>query len=151
MRSKLEEFTLTSVVGYFYEMDRNKNYYNYIFSNNERHTMTPLEAHNYARKLMIDIWQGPGYVKAQRVKEFDGFGWHDSLRMNFRGPAHYRQYLKENNMHEVDIGDRPCEGKYEPPVWNEDLIRKAINEYKIPIGSVMAEALLSGELDFPEE
>jgi hypothetical protein len=132
-------------------MDRNKNFYNYIFSNNERHTMTPVEAHNYANKLKIDIWQGPGYLQAKREKAFDGFGWHDSLRMNFRGPAHYRQYLKENNMHEAGVGDNIQGKDFEPPVWNEELIRKAINEYHIPIGSVMAEALLSGELDFPEE
>jgi hypothetical protein len=35
-------------------------------------------------------------------------------------------------------------------VWTEELIRKAINEHKIEIGSILAEALLSGEVQFPE-
>jgi hypothetical protein len=132
--------------------DRNKNYYKYIFSNREQHTMTPIEAHQYARRKMIDILQGPGYEKGKREKEFDGFGWHSGLLMSFKGPAHYRQYLKENNMHEASINDRPMlEENYEPPVWNEELLRKAINEHGLQIGSVLAEALLNGELDWPEE
>lgn len=112
--------------------------------------MTPIEAHKYKERLKIDIWQGPGYEKGKREKSFDGFGWHDSLRMHFKGPRHYREYLKEHNMHEASIDDRPTGQDYEPPIWTEELIRKAINEYKIEIGSVLAEALLSGELDWPD-
>ena len=131
-------------------MDRNKtSYYNYVFSNGETHTMSPIEAHKYAYRKMIDIFQGPNYVKAKREKSFDGFGFHDSLQMTFRGPAHYRQYLKENNMHEASVNDKPMEEKYNKPIWDEDLIRKA-NSYGLDIGSVLAEALLSGELDYPE-
>lgn len=113
--------------------------------------MTPVEAMKYANRLKIDIWQGPGYLKGETTKLFDGWGWHSGLLMSFRGPNHYRSYLKENNMHEASANDCLQESKFEPPVWTEDLIRKAINEYGIHIGSVMAEALLSGELDFPEE
>lgn len=134
-----------------YQKDK---YYDYVFASafdQFTETMSPIEAHKFAHKHKLTILRGPNYIKGKKEKEFDGWGWHSSLQRSFKGPADYRQYLKANNMHEVDIGDRPCEGKYEPPVWNEDLIRKAINEYKIPIGSVMAEALLSGELDFPEE
>jgi hypothetical protein len=130
-------------------MDKNKALYNYVFSNGESITMSPIEAHKYAHRKMIDIFQGPGYVKAKREKAFDGFGFHDSLQMNFKGPAHYRQYLKENNMHEASVNDKPMEEKYTKPIWDEDLIRKA-NSYGLDIGSVLAEALLSGELDYPE-
>jgi hypothetical protein len=132
-------------------MDKNKAYYPYVFSNFEQHTMTPLEAHQYSRRKMIDILQGPGYEKGKREKSFDGFGWHDSLRMSFKGPGHYRSYLKENNLVEAGIGDRPSEYVYEPPIWDEDLIRKAINVHGVDIGGVLAEALLKGELDWPDE
>lgn len=112
--------------------------------------MTPIEAHKYKERLKVDIWQGPGYEKGRREKAFDGFGWHDSLRMSFKGPKHYRDYLKEHGLVEAGIGDRPSEHEYKPPRWDEDLIRLAIRE-GIEIGSVLAEALLSGELDFPED
>lgn len=130
--------------------DRNKNYYNYLFSNQERHTMTPIEAHKYAHKLKIDILEGPGFIKGKREKSFDGWGWHDSLLMSFRGPAHYRAYLREHNMVEASVNDKPMEEKYDKPIWDEDLIRKA-NSYGLDIGSVLAEALLKGELDYPED
>lgn len=130
--------------------DRNKQYYNYTFSNGERHTMNPVEAHRYKERLKIDIFEGPGYQAQKRQKAFDGFGWHDSLRVNFRGPAHYRTYLKENNLHEAGLGDRPTEHEYKPPRWDEDLIRQMVQN-GMEIGSVLAEALLSGELDYPED
>lgn len=131
-------------------MDRNKtSHYKYVFSNGVTQVMTPIEAHQYANRLKIDIFHGPNYVAAKREKSFDGYGWHDSLMMNFRGPAHYRQYLKENNMHEASVNDRPMEEKYNKPLWDEDLIRKA-NGHGMDIGSVLAEALLSGDLDYPE-
>lgn len=131
--------------------DRNKNYYRYTFSNGESQVMTPIEAHKYKERLKIDIWQGPGYRQGRREKSFDGFGWHDSLQMSFKGPRHYREYLKEHGMVEASVNDKPTEGKFEKPLWDEELIRKCINEYKIDIGSVLAEALLSGELDYPED
>lgn len=112
--------------------------------------MTPIEAHKYADKKKIDIFHGPGYVKASREKAFDGFGWHDGLRMNFKGPGHYRSYLKEHGLVEASLGDRPKEHKYEKPLWDEDLIRKC-NQMGMEIGSILAEALLSGELDYPED
>ena len=129
--------------------DRNKNHYDYIFSNNVRQKMTPVEAMKYANRVKVDIWQGPNYIKGETVKKFDGWGWHDGLLMTFRGPAHYRQYLKENNMHEAGRDDCPTEEKFEKPVWNEELLKKAC-ALGVEIGSVMAGALLSGELDFPE-
>lgn len=131
--------------------DRNKNYYNYEFSNGERHTMTPIDAHKYANKHKIDIFNGPGYIKAKKEKDWDGFGFHSGLQMSFKGPRHYREYLKEHGMVEASVNDKPTEGKYQKPIWDEALIRRCINEYKIDIGSVLAEALLSGELDYPED
>lgn len=131
--------------------DRNKNYYNYLFSNGERHTMTPVEAHKYKEKLKIDIFQGPGYQQARREKSFDGFGWHSSLQMSFKGPRHYREYLKEHGLVEAGLGDRPTEHEYKPPRWTEDLIREMVQVHGMEIGSVLAQALLSGELDYPED
>lgn len=89
------------------EYDRNKRYYNYVFSNGERYTMSPIEAH--------------------------------------------REYLKEHNMHEASINDCPMVEEYDPPVWTEELLRKAINHHGVSIGGVLAEALLKGEIDWPEE
>ena len=132
------------------DLDRSKNYYSYVFSNGVRQTMTPVEAHQYKERLKIDILQGPGWEKARRQKSFDGFGFHDGLRMTFKGPAHYRQYLKENNLHEAGLGDRPTEHEYKPPRWDEDLIRQMVQN-GMEIGSVLAEALLNGELDYPED
>ena len=132
------------------DLDRNKNVYNYVFSNGEKHTMSPLDAHKYANRKKINIFHGPGWEKAKREKSFDGWGMHDSLRVVFRGPAHYRAYLKEHNLVEAGLGDRPKEHEYKPPRWDEDLIRLAIRE-GVEIGSVLAEALLKGELDFPED
>jgi hypothetical protein len=94
------------------ELDRNKNHYNYLFSNGERHTMTPIEAHRYKERLKVDILHGPGWSQARREKSFDGYGWHDSLRMSFRGPRHYREYLKANGLVEAGLGDRPKEEGY---------------------------------------
>lgn len=131
--------------------ERNKSHYNYVFSNKERHVMTPVEAHRYSHKHKIDILQGPGYAEGKREKSFDGFGWHDSLRMSFRGPRHYREYLKEHNLVEAGLNDRPSEKDFSKPIWSEELIRKTVNEYSIDIGSVLAEALLAGELDYPED
>ena len=132
-------------------MDRNKQFYKYRFSNGETITMTPIEAHKYKHKLMIDILEGPNYVQGERGKKFDGFGWHDGLLRSFKGPKDYRDYLKANNMHEAGLNDCPQNREFEPPVWTEELISKAINYHKIEIGSVLAEALLKGEIDWPED
>ena len=53
-------------------------------------------------------------------------------------------------MVEASVGDKPTEGKFDKPVWDEDLIRKANNEYGLDIEGVLAEALLAGELDYPD-
>jgi len=131
-------------------MDRNKQFYNYRFSNGEAHTMTPIEAHKYAHKLKIDIFQGPNYIEGKREKSFDGFGWHSGLLRSFKGPKDYRDYLKANNMVEAGLNDRPNGEPFKKPLWDEDLIRKA-NSHGLDIGSVLAEALLAGHLDYPEE
>ena len=65
--------------------------------------MTPLDAHKYANKHKVDIWEGPNYIKGKKEKDWDGFGYHSGLMMSFKGPRHYREYLKEHNM--VDILD----------------------------------------------
>lgn len=132
------------------EFDRNKNIYNYVFSNGERQAMSPIEAHKYKERLKIDILHGPGYVQGKREKSFDGFGWHSGLLRSFKGPKDYRDYLREHNLVEAGLGDRPSEYVYKKPLWDENIIRKAISE-GVEIGSVLAEALLSGELDFPED
>ncbi len=113
--------------------------------------MTPLDAHKYAHKHKVDIWEGPGYLARKKEKSFDGFGWHDSLMMSFRGPAHYRSYLKENNLVEAGANDCLTEDKFTKPLWDEDLIRKCVQQYGIQIDSILAEALISGELDYPDE
>ena len=130
--------------------DRNKNHYNYIFSNGERQTMTPVEAHKYADRHKVDIWEGPGYQASERTKSFDGFGWHDGLLRSFKGPRDYRNYLKENNLHEAGLNDCPIDKEFTPPTWTEELIRKAINVHGLEIGGVMAQALLNGEIKWPE-
>ena len=131
-------------------MADNKKYYEFIFSNGERHTMTPLEGNRYAHKHKLDIFQGPNYVEGRKEKAWDGWGWHSSLQMSFKGPKHYRDYLRANNMEEWGNEDSPQHKEFRKPVWDEALIRKAINEHGIPIGSVLAEALISGEIDYPE-
>ncbi len=113
--------------------------------------MTPIEAHKYADRLKIDISYGPNYIKGEKQKSFDGWGWHDGLQMTFRGPRHYREYLKENGLVEASINDKPIEDKWDKPIWDEALIRRAINVHGLEIGSVLAEALISGELDYPED
>jgi hypothetical protein len=130
-------------------MIKNK-YYRYTFSNGEVHQMTAVEAYRYCFKKKIDIVDGPGYKPGRIKKTFDGYGLHSSLGVVFRGPSHYRQYLKEHNIEELAESDYPQYKEKEKPVWTEELIRKAINEYNIPIGSILAEALLSGEVDYPD-
>lgn len=130
-------------------MDNSKNLYRYVFSNGESYTMTPVEAHKYKYKKMIDIVSGPNYQSGKQQRTFDGWGYHDSLKRVFKGPNDYRSYLRENNLIEVGNEGPVIQKDYDPPIWNEDLLRKAAS-YGIEIGSVMAEALLSGELDYPE-
>lgn len=112
--------------------------------------MTPIEAHRYAHKHKIDIFHGPNYIEGKKEKSFDGFGWHSGLLRNFKGPKDYRDYLKANNMVEAGLNDCPQGNEFRPPVWTEELIRKA-NGYGMDIGSVLAEALLRGDLDYPED
>lgn len=131
-------------------MDRNKTNYHYEFSNGEKHIMNPLEAHKYSHRRKINILRGPGYIEGRREKSFDGWGWHDSLQRSFRGPKDYRDYLRANGLVEASVKDKPVEQQLDSPVWTEELVRKAINEFGIDIGSVMAEALISGEMDWPD-
>lgn len=130
--------------------ERNKMNFNYRFSNGEQNVMTPIDAHKYAYKHKVDILEGPGFIPGQKAKSFDGFGWHDGLNMSFKGPAHYRSYLREHNMVEASINDKPMEEKYEKPIWDEELIRKANREWGMEIGDNLAMALMNGELDYPD-
>jgi hypothetical protein len=127
-----------------------KTTYLYRFSNGDGGHMTPVEAHKYAHRHKVEIWEGPNYSEGKPRERFTGWGYHYGLRMVFRGPAHYREYLKANNLIEAGNEKAPLWEEPVKPIWTERLIRKAINEYGMDIGSVMAEALLSGELDFPE-
>jgi hypothetical protein len=113
--------------------------------------MTAIEAHKYAHKHKIDIFHGPNYIEGKKEKSFDGFGYHNGLMRTFKGPKDYRDYLKANGMVEAGLNDKPVEEEFKKPLWDEELIRKAINVHKLNIGSVMAEALLSGEIDYPED
>lgn len=112
--------------------------------------MTPLEGNRYAHRHKIDIIQGPNYVEGKKQKSFDGFGWHDGLQMSFKGPKHYRDFLKANRMEEWGNEDCPQHKPFKKPVWDEELISKCINVHGLEIGSVLAEALLNGEIDYPE-
>lgn len=131
-------------------LNQNERYYNYTFSNGARHLMTPIEAHKYAHRLKLRFTGGPGYQQEKKEKEFDGFGWHSGLQMSFRGPAHYRSYLKEHGLVEASFNDKPMDRPFNKPIWNEELIQKCVRDYGIEIGSVMTEALLNGELDWPD-
>lgn len=132
-------------------LNQNERYYNYEFSNGERHTMTPVEAHQYSFRKKIEITNGPGYRKEEKEKSFDGWGWHSGLLMNFRGPNHYRSYLKEHGMVEAGFNDRPTEQKFRKPVWDEKLIKKAFDLGVLnSTDGRLIEALLNGELDWPD-
>lgn len=130
--------------------ERNKRTYLYRFSNGESNYMTPVDAHKYAHRKMIDIIHGPNYIQGKKEKSFDGWGWHDGLLRSFKGPKDYRDYLRANNMVEASIGDKPSEWKNNKPIWTEELIRKCNREYGMEIGDNLAEALLRGELDYPD-
>ncbi len=130
--------------------ERNKKHYLYKFDNGEAHHMTPPEAFRYSYTKKIKIIQGPNYQNGKQIKRFDGFGYHDGLQRSFKGPKDYRDYLKANGIEEWGSENPPVYSENNPPVWTEELIRKAINEHKIEIGSILAEALLSGEVQFPE-
>ena len=127
-----------------------KKTYLYFFENGERHHMTPVDAHKYSDRKKIKILKGPNYESGRKRKTFDGWGWHDSLQMSFRGPKHYREYLAQNGLQEWGDSEAPQYNEYSKPVWDEQLIRKAVNDYGLEIGSELAKGLLSGEIDFPE-
>lgn len=129
--------------------NRLKNQYDYLFENGERHKMTPTDAIKYSKRKMIKILHGPNIEKGRQQKGFDGFGWHDTLKMSFRGPRHYRDYLKANGIEEWGNEMPPKYTEANPPLWTEETIRMAVS-HGVEIGSVLAEALKSGELAFPE-
>lgn len=125
-------------------------YYAYRFSNGESHQMKPIEAHKYALRKMINIVSGPNYAEGKRQKSFDGFGWHSGLQRNFKGPRDYRDYLKANGIEEWGDCDPPKFTEESPPYWNDETLKKA-SSCGMEIGSVLAEALKSGKLKFPED
>lgn len=126
-----------------------KKFYKYFFSNGEAITMTPIDALRYSQKKMIKILKGPNYSEGRQIKKFDGFGWHDTLKMSFKGPKHYREYLKANGIEEWGDSCPPVYDEKSPPLWNDEMIKKAVDA-GIEVGSVLAAALKRGELDFPE-
>lgn len=127
----------------------NKKFYKYVFSDGTITDMTPIDALRYSEKKGAAILKGPNYHKGKQIKKFDGFGWHDTLKMSFRGPKHYREYLKENGIEEWGDSYPPIYNEKSPPLWDDKLIKKAVDA-GIEIGSVLAAALKKGELDFPE-
>ncbi len=131
-------------------MDRSKSNYKYRFSNGESHTMTPVEAHGYAHKHKIDIWEGPAYQNGRRER-FTGWGWHAALQRSFKGPNDYKTYLRENNLTEAGNERAPLWQEPEKPIWTEELLRKAVREYGLDISDSLGDALLRGELDYPED
>ena len=126
-----------------------KKFYKYFFSNGESITMTPIDALRYSQKKMIRILKGPNCSGGRQIKKFDGFGWHDTLKMSFRGPKHYREYLKENHIEEWGNCNPPSYSEESPPLWDDSLIKKTVDA-GINIGSVLADALKKGEVSFPE-
>ena len=126
-----------------------KKFYKYFFSNGEIITMTPIDALRYSQKKMINILKGPNYSGGRQIKKFDGFGYHDTLKMSFKGPKHYREYLRENKIEEWGNCNPPVYTEESPPLWTEAMIKKAV-EAGINIGSVLADALIKGEVSFPE-
>jgi hypothetical protein len=112
--------------------------------------MTPIEAHKYSHKLKIDILEGPNYRAGKKEKSFTGWGYHDSLNMVFRGPGHYREYLRENGMEEWGDSDFPQYKESSPPLWDDVLIKKAV-DLGIYMPGRLVEALKSGEIDYPED
>ena len=127
----------------------NKNHYKYVFENGEIHHMTPVDAHRYSHRKKIRILKGPNYNGGKQVKTFDGFGWHDGLNMAFRGPKHYRSYLKEHGLEEWGNEKPPVYSEESPPIWDDVLIKKVVDS-GIEVGSVLAKALKEGTVNFPE-
>jgi hypothetical protein len=127
----------------------NKKFYKYIFSDGTNTEMTPIDALRYSERTGAKILKGPNYHKGRQIKKFDGFGWHDTLKMSFKGPKHYREYLKANNIEEWGDSCPPIYSEKSPPIWTDEMIKRAVDA-GIEVGSVLAAALKRGELDFPE-
>lgn len=127
-----------------------KRVYKYVFENGEVNHMTPVEAMKYSYNHKTKILHGPNIENHKPVERYIGWGWCHELGMNFKGPAEYKAYLKANKIEIWDQENPPQFTEESPPVWTEELIRKTVQEHKVEIGSVLAEALLSGELDFPQ-
>ena len=60
-------------------------------------------------------------------RTFDGWGWHDGLLMNFRGPNHYRAYLKGNGLIEAGNAPPPQHKEETPKFWDDQALRDAAN------------------------
>lgn len=127
-----------------------KDTFHYRFNNGETHFMTAVEAHRYATRKFLKIVSGPGFQDGRRKERFTGWGYHDSLQRTFKGPNDYRTYLRANGL--VECGDlsAPQFTEPDPPVWDDEMLKKA-SDLGIQIGSVLAEALKSGEVLFPEQ
>ena len=82
-------------------------------------------------------------IKRQR-KTFDGFGWHDGLNMQFKGPKHYREYLKQEGLIEHGNEGPPQHKEAEaPPIDDETL--KEFAKAGLKVSGREAAALKTGE------
>lgn len=103
-------------------------YYKYEFSDGEFGWKTPQEAQTYSIENGVEITQD-GYnqsrgTRKKKQKAFDGFGYHDSLKMNFRGPKHYREYLKENGLHESGSSAPPQYKEEKTEFWDDETVKQ---------------------------
>ena len=126
-------------------MENKKKNYLYSFDNGESHNMTPEEAHRYSHKRKLKILKGPNYSNGRQRIAFNGFGWHDSLKMNFRGPKHYRAHLKEKGLEEWGNEQPPLNDNGRGNYWTDETIRKAVQN-GFEIDGELAKAMLSGEV-----
>jgi len=111
--------------------------------------MTPIDAHRYATRKNIKILSGPGYIEGRRKEPYKGWGYHDTLKRVFKGPGDYRDFLRRNGLMECGDLSAPQYTAPRAPYWTDETIKMAI-DHGIEIGSVLAEALKSGKLDFPD-
>jgi hypothetical protein len=85
-----------------------------------------------------------GAALTRQRKEFDGFGWHNGLNMNFKGPKHYREYLKSEGLAEYGNEKPPQQKEVETPIV-DDATLKDFAKAGLKVSGREATALKSGE------
>lgn len=125
-----------------------KRYYFYKFSNGEGHHMTPEEAFRYSTRRHIKITNGPGYNPGKKRISFNGWGWHDGLQMNFKGPKHYREHLATNGLEEWGDAHAPQYREEENNIWDDESLKRAW-DLGFRFSGREAAALKSGEMPAP--